>query len=70
MTEKIKFVKYSNRRIYDIGVSSYVPFSGIKNHIMNGYAVEIIDKKNEDLARDILISILLENGRIGERGFF
>lgn len=69
MTKKIKFVKYSNRRIYDTEATSYVPFSGIKNRIMNVYAVEIIDKK-KDLARDVLISILLEDGRIGERSFF
>ena len=34
---------------------------------MNGYTVEIIDQKTkEDVTRDVLISILLEDGRIGE----
>lgn len=70
MTKKIKFVKYSKKRIYDTEVTSYVSFSGIKNRIMNGNAVEIIDQKKEDFSRDVLISIILEDGHIGERSFF
>ena len=34
---------------------------------MNGYAIEVVDQKTkEDVTRDVLISILLEDGRVGE----
>ena len=67
MTEKIKFVKYPNRRIYDTKASCYVPFSGIKKRIMQGDIIEVIDQKTkEDVTREVLISILLEDGLVGE----
>jgi polyhydroxyalkanoate synthesis repressor PhaR len=53
--------KYPNRRLYDTQTSSYVTLSDIKNLVMANEVFKVIDAKtDEDLTRNILLQIILE----------
>jgi polyhydroxyalkanoate synthesis repressor PhaR len=53
--------KYPNRRLYDTQTSSYVTLSDIKGLVMSNEVFKVIDAKNdEDLTRNILLQIILE----------
>jgi polyhydroxyalkanoate synthesis repressor PhaR len=70
MAKIIDYVKYPNRRIYDTDISGYVPFSSIRKRIMEGYTIVVHDHKTkEDVTREVLINILLDNTLSGPQLF-
>lgn len=53
--------KYSNRRLYDTETSSYITLSDVKTLVLNQTEFQVVDAKtNEDLTRNILLQIILE----------
>jgi polyhydroxyalkanoate synthesis repressor PhaR len=53
--------KYPNRRLYDTQTSSYVTLSDIQSLVMASEVFKVIDAKtDEDLTRNILLQIILE----------
>lgn len=53
--------KYPNRRLYDTQTSTYVTMSDIKNLVMANEVFKVVDAKTEeDLTRNILLQIILE----------
>jgi len=53
--------KYPNRRLYDTQTSTYVTLSDIKNLVMGSEVFKVVDAKtDEDLTRNILLQIILE----------
>lgn len=70
MSKTIKYVKYPNRRIYDTELSDYVPFSSIRKRIMDGDTIIVLSyKTKEDVTREVLINILLEQSVPGNELF-
>lgn len=63
----ITYVKYPNRRIYDTENSGYVSFQGLRNKILEGREILVVDHKTkEDVTREVLISIIMEETIGGE----
>ena len=63
----ITYVKYPNRRIYDTESSGYVSFQGIRKKIMEGREIIVLDNKTkEDVTREVLISVIMEETIGGE----
>jgi len=53
--------KYPNRRLYDTYTSSYITLHEVKEMVVNGTALQVVDaKSNEDLTRSIFLQIILE----------
>ena len=53
--------KYPNRRLYDTQTRSYVTLTDIKSLVMGGEVFSVVDAKTEeDLTRNILLQIILE----------
>jgi len=53
--------KYQNRRLYDVTTSTYVVFDDIKQIIIGGEEIRVVDVKTEqDVTRSVLLQILLE----------
>lgn len=53
--------KYPNRRLYDTQTSTYVTLTDIKNLVMGNEVFKVVDAKTEeDLTRNILLQIILE----------
>jgi len=53
--------KYPNRRLYDTQTSAYVTLSDIKALVMSGEVFRVLDAKtDDDLTRNILLQIILE----------
>ncbi len=53
--------KYPNRRLYDTQTSSYVTLSQVKDLVVSGAVVQVLDAKtDQDLTRSILLQIILE----------
>lgn len=70
MSKTIKYVKYPNRRIYDTELSDYVPFSSIRKRILDGDTIVVQNHKTkEDVTREVLISIILEQSGPGNELF-
>lgn len=62
--------KYPNRRLYDTQTSSYVTLSDIKGLVMASEVFKVIDAKtDEDLTRNILLQIILEEEAGGAPAF-
>ena len=58
--------KYPNRRLYDSASSSYITLAEIKQWVMDGTPIQVVDAKNsEDLTRSILLQIILEEEACG-----
>ena len=58
--------KYPNRRLYDTTTSSYVTLTEIKQLVMQGHAFVVRDAKTgEDLTRNLLLQIILEEESAG-----
>jgi polyhydroxyalkanoate synthesis repressor PhaR len=65
MDKLINYVKYPNRRIYDLDSSVYVSFADIRANIREGYDIVVLDNKTkEDVTREVLVSILLEESLV------
>lgn len=59
--EKRVIKKYPNRRLYDTHTSSYITLSDVKQLVLDGIDISIVDAKtNEDLTRSVLLQIILE----------
>ena len=53
--------KYPNRRLYDTQTSVYITLADVKQLVLDNEAFQVIDaKSNEDLTRNILLQIILE----------
>lgn len=53
--------KYQNRRLYDVSTSTYVVLDDIKQIIMDGEEIKVIEVKSEqDVTRSVLLQVLLE----------
>ena len=58
--------KYPNRRLYDTKTSSYVTLTEIKQLVMQGNTFVVRDAKTgEDLTRNLLLQIILEEESAG-----
>jgi polyhydroxyalkanoate synthesis repressor PhaR len=53
--------KYPNRRLYDTDSSTYITLSEVKQLVLEGHPMVVVDAKtNNDLTRSILLQIILE----------
>jgi len=53
--------KYPNRRLYDTDTSSYITLAQVRQLVVDGCAVQVLDAKSgADLTRSILLQIILE----------
>jgi polyhydroxyalkanoate synthesis repressor PhaR len=53
--------KYPNRRLYDTEISSYITLSDVKAMVLRAQGFMVVDAKTgEDLTRNILLQIILE----------
>ena len=53
--------KYQNRRLYDTATSTYIVLEDIKQIIVDGELVKVLDVKSEqDVTRSVLLQIILE----------
>jgi polyhydroxyalkanoate synthesis repressor PhaR len=53
--------KYPNRRLYDTKTSSYITLADVKQMVLKNEEFQVVDaKSNEDLSRQILLQIILE----------
>jgi polyhydroxyalkanoate synthesis repressor PhaR len=53
--------KYPNRRLYDTKTSSYITLADVKQMVLKNEDFQVVDAKtNEDLSRQILLQIILE----------
>lgn len=59
--------KYPNRRLYDTELSRYITLSDVRDLVMKGVELEILDSSsNEDLTRATLLQIMLEEESGGD----
>lgn len=69
MNEQTKRVikKYPNRRLYDTTESKYVTLNDVRKLVLEGFSFCVIDKKSgEDITRNILLQIIIEQEEVGE----
>ena len=61
-TEQVRLIKkYPNRRLYDTKTSSYITLADVKQMVLKNEDFQVIDaKSSEDLSRQILLQIILE----------
>ena len=53
--------KYPNRRLYDTKTSSYITLADVKQMVLKNEEFQVVDAKtSEDLSRQILLQIILE----------
>lgn len=53
--------KYQNRRLYDTATSTYIILEDIKQMIVSGDVIQVIDVKSEaNVTRSVLLQIILE----------
>lgn len=59
--------KYANRRLYDTVASHHVTLADIKNLIVNGEDVQIVDETSgDDITRALLLQIIVEQEQSGD----
>ncbi len=59
--------KYPNRRLYDTEVSRYITLADVRDLVMKGTNLRVIDTANDsDITRSILLQIMLEEESGGE----
>jgi polyhydroxyalkanoate synthesis repressor PhaR len=62
--------KYPNRRLYDTQTSSYITLSDVKQLVLDQEEFKVVDAKTgEDLTRQILMQIILEEEQEGQPMF-
>jgi len=62
--------KYPNRRLYDTDTSSYITLTEVKQLVMDSESFVVLDvKTGEDLTRNILLQIILEEEASGSPMF-
>jgi polyhydroxyalkanoate synthesis repressor PhaR len=58
--------KYPNRRLYDTKTSSYITLADVKQMVLKQEEFQVVDaKSNDDLTRQILLQIILEEESAG-----
>ncbi|MGE0876741.1 MAG: polyhydroxyalkanoate synthesis repressor PhaR [Burkholderiales bacterium] len=58
--------KYPNRRLYDTKTSSYITLADVKQMVVKNEDFQVVDaKSNEDLTRQILLQIILDEESAG-----
>jgi polyhydroxyalkanoate synthesis repressor PhaR len=58
--------KYSNRRLYDTGASRHVTLEDLRQLIVAGEKIKVVDDKSgEDLTRSVLLQIISEQEQFG-----
>jgi polyhydroxyalkanoate synthesis repressor PhaR len=62
MSEGVRIIKkYPNRRLYDTATSSYITLEDVKKLVLDQVVFKVEDAKtHEDLTRNILLQIILE----------
>lgn len=66
MAEPRLIKKYANRRLYDTVTSSHITMEGLRDLIMKGHDVKVIDDTTgEDISRSILLQIIAEQEQDG-----
>src|SRR3989304_1375022 len=62
MTATVRLIKkYPNRRLYDTKTSTYITLADVKALVLKHEDFQIVDaKSNDDLTRQILLQIILE----------
>jgi len=69
-TPKRVIKKYPNRRLYDTNESKYVTLSDVRKLVLEETPFCVIDKKTgEDITRNILLQIIIEQEEGGEPMF-
>ena len=69
MTEHL-IKKYPNRRLYDTTTSKYITLNDLKDIIITGECIKVIDSSTEeDITRVILMQIIMETESSGEPMF-
>ena len=59
--------KYPNRRLYDTELSRYVTLADVRELVMHGIELQVVDTANsEDITRSILLQIMLDEESGGE----
>lgn len=69
MDDKSKRIikKYPNRRLYDTAESKYVTLNDVRKLVLDGIGFCVIDKKSgDDITRNILLQIIIEQEEEGE----
>jgi polyhydroxyalkanoate synthesis repressor PhaR len=62
--------KYPNRRLYDTQTSSYITLADVKQLVLEQEEFKVVDaKSSEDLTRQILMQIILEEEQEGQPMF-
>ncbi|MBT8446090.1 MAG: polyhydroxyalkanoate synthesis repressor PhaR [Gammaproteobacteria bacterium] len=65
--EKRIIKKYPNRRLYDTKESKYVTLSDIRELVLAGESFCVVEKKtDDDITRNILLQIIIEQEEDGE----
>src|ERR1700754_4007042 len=65
--EIITIKKYANRRLYNTATSSYVTLEHLSRMVKDGVEFIVLDAKtNEDLTRQVLTQIIIEEENKGE----
>ena len=67
MENQLRLIKkYPNRRLYDTKTSSYITLADVKQMVVKSEDFQVVDaKSNEDLTRQILLQIILDEESAG-----
>jgi polyhydroxyalkanoate synthesis repressor PhaR len=66
MSEERLIKKYANRRLYDASQSRHITLDDIRNLVIAGVRVKVIeDKTNEDITRLILLQVIADQEQFG-----
>jgi len=58
--------KYANRRLYDVQTSRYITQAQLKDLIVTGAAIQVVDARSgDDLTREVLLQIVAEQEQLG-----
>lgn len=67
MTQERVIKKYANRRLYDAAASRHVTLDDIKQLIVAGEKIKVLDDKSgEDITRSILLQIIADQEQLGQ----
>lgn len=67
MTDKRIIKKYPNRRLYDTAESKYITLEDVRRLVLDEVPFCVIDKKTgEDITRNILLQIIIEQEDFGD----
>jgi polyhydroxyalkanoate synthesis repressor PhaR len=66
MSEERLIKKYANRRLYDAAQSRHITIDDIRNMVIQGLRVKVIeDKSNEDITRLVLLQVIADQEQFG-----